>query len=111
MGEGSLVAQAQHWGIKVHRNFQTVEVRVIFPCGGMQTTQNVETITPQGILLATEQLLRRRTCALATFPFSQHISMSQARRFLFRDTGCLVLDDNGDGSVALVQANVVDLNV
>jgi len=48
---------------------------------------------------------------LATFPFAQHISMSQARRFLSRDTGCLVLDDNGDGSVALVQANVVDLNV
>jgi len=36
--------------------------------------------------------------------------MSQARRYLSRDTGCLVLDDKGDGSAALVQANVVDLN-
>jgi len=48
--------------------------------------------------------------ALATFPFAQHIPVSQARRYLSRDTGCLVLDDKGDGSVALVQANVVDLN-
>jgi len=72
--------------------------------------QDLETITPQGILLAKERLLRRQTCALATFPFVQHIPMSQARRYLSRDTGCLVLDDKGDGSVALVQANVVDLD-
>jgi len=76
----------------------------------MRTTQQLETISPQGILLANEHMPRRRTCALATFPFVQHIPMSQARRYLSRDTGCLVLDDKGDGSVALVQANVVDLN-
>jgi len=108
--EQFLVAQAQHWGIKVHRNFESVEVRIVFPCGEMQNKQDLETITPQGILLAQEQLLQRRTCALATFPFAQQIPISQARRYLSRDTGCLVLDDNGDGSVSLVQANVVDLN-
>jgi len=108
--EQFLVAQAQRWGIKAHRNFQSVEVRVVFPCGGMQNAQDLETITPQGILLAKEQLIRRRTCALATFPFAQHIPTPQARRYLARDNGCLVLDDKGDGSVALVQAHMVDLN-
>jgi len=108
--EQFLVAQTQRWGIKVHRNFESVEVRIVFPCGRMQSKQDLETITAQGILLAKEQLLRRRSCALATFPFAQQIPTSQARRYLSRDTGCLVLDDNGDGSVSLVQANVVDLN-
>jgi len=110
VGEQFLVAEAQQWGIKAYRRFESVEVRVLFPCGGMQMAQDLETITPQGIFLAKERLLRRRTCALATFPFAQHIPMSQARRYLSRDTGCLVLDDKGDGSVALVQATVVDLN-
>jgi len=109
-GEQFLVAEAQQWGIKVYRKFESVEVRVIFPCCGMQSAQDLETITPQGILLAKEPLLRRQTCALSTFPFAQHIPMSQARRYLSRDTGCLVMDDKGDGSVALVQAEVVDLN-
>jgi len=109
-GELFLVAEAQHWGIKVHRSFETEEIRIIIPCGGMQTAQELETITPQGILLATQRLPRRRTCALATFPFAQHIPMSQARRYLSRDIGRMVIDDKRDDSVALVQADVVELN-
>jgi len=104
-----LVAEAQHWGIKVHRSFESEEIRIIFPYGGMQTTQELETITPQGILLATRPLPRKRTFALATFPFPQHIPLSQARRYLSRDTGCLVMGDAGDDSVPLVQAELVDL--
>jgi len=109
-GEQLLVTEAQRWGVKVHRHSDIEELKLVLPCGGMQTTQELDTINPQGILLAKEHIPRRRTCALATFPFVQQIPMSQARRYLSRDSGCAVLDDKGDGSVALVQANVVDLN-
>jgi len=108
--EQLLVAEAQCWGVKVYRNFKSEEIRLVFPCGGMQTTKQLETITPQGILLAKEHMPPRQTGALATFSFAQHIPMSQARRYQSRDTGCLVLDDKGDGTVALVQASIVDLN-
>jgi len=101
-----LVAKAQQWGVKVYQNFECVEVRVIFPCNGMPDTEDLETISPQGLLLTKEQL---RRCALATFPFAQHVPICQARRYLSRDAGCLVLDDKGDGSAAFVQAEVVDL--
>jgi len=108
--ERFLVEQARRWGIKVHRSFKSVEVRIIFPCSGMQSARDLETISPQGLLQATERLSRRKTFAIATFSFAQHVPMSQARRYLSRDAGCPVLDDKGDGSVALVQAHVIDLN-
>lgn len=108
--ERFLVEQARPWGIKVHRKFKSVEVRLIFPCSGMQSAQDLETITPQGILLAKQRLPRWRTCALATLPFAQQIPISQARRYLSRDAGCPVLSDKGDGFASLVQAHVVDLN-
>merc|ERR1719468_796555 len=107
--EQFLVAQAQQWGVKGYQNFECVEVRVIFPCNGMPDTADLETISPQGLLLAKEQLRRRKTCAVVTFPFAQHVPICQARRYLSRDAGCLVLDDKGDGSAAFVQAEVVDL--
>jgi len=109
--ERFLLAEAQRWDVKVHRNFDSEEVRLVLECGGMRakSSQEIETITPQGILTSKERLPRRRTCALATFPFTQRVPMSQARRYLSRDTGCSVMNDTGDGSVALVQASVVDL--
>jgi len=109
MGESFLVAEAHRWGIQVYPGFEGEEIRIIFKYDGMPTTEELETITPQGILLATRPLPRKRTFALATFPFPQHIPLSQARRYLSRDTGCLVMGDAGDDSVPLVQAELVDL--
>jgi len=105
-----LLAEAQRWGIKVHQHFDAEEIRLVFPCSGLRTKQIVETITPGGILLAKQTVPLQRTCALATVPFAQHIPMPLARRYLSRDGGCLVMDDSGDGSIALVQANIMDFN-
>jgi len=109
-GKQFLVEEAQRWGVKVHQNYVSEEIRLVLPCDGMRTTHMLETITPQGILLGEQHMPRRRTCALATFSFAQHIPMAEARRYQSRDSGCFVMHNNGDGSISLVQATVVDLN-
>jgi len=109
LAEQFLIKEARHWGIKVHRKFNGNETRLIFAYGMMKSDGELESISPQGLLLASNSLPRKRSSALAAFPFRQDIPMSQARRYICRDIGCKVLNEKEDGSVALVQASVVDL--
>jgi len=110
LAEQFLIKEANLWGIRVHRRFDATETRLIFPYAMMKSDGDLETISPQGLLLASTHLPRKRTAAIATFPFKQDIPVSQARRYLSRDIGCKVLNQKEDGSIALVEANVVDLN-
>jgi len=108
--EQFLIKEARNWGIKVYRNFQGKETRLIFPCGMFKSDGEVETINTLGLLLAKTLLPRKKSGALATFPFKQEIPMTLARRYLCRDVGCRVFNEKEDGTVAVVQTHVVDLN-
>merc|ERR1719507_185662 len=110
LAEQFLIKEARRWGIKVHRHFIGNEKRLIFAYGMMKSDGELESISPQGLLLASNSLPRKRSGALVTLPFKQDMPMSQARRYLCRDIGCKVLNKKADGSVALVQASVMDLN-